>query len=91
MRSALERVASKEPSDNDLLDAVGTARIINQAHGGAIIAAWEVSQLDQIWYDIFMGVANDLPVIRRRNAEVQKRFKEFEKRHSTYGKSQLRN
>lgn len=59
--------------------------MINNVHGWPVVAAWEVSQLDELWLYALGSVA-DLP---RRAAPIQaieKKFAEFRSRHPTYRK-----
>ena len=86
----LERLARGQNADHERLDALGQARIINQLHGAPVVAAWDVMDLDSLWLDTLMAAAHELPAKRRRIEAVQKRFKEFERNHPTYGKN-LRN
>lgn len=37
------------------------ARRVNQAHGGVIVAAWQVDDLPQDWLEAMAGIVDDLP------------------------------
>lgn len=60
-------------------------------HGGPVISAWEVEQIDEIWLDAFMGMAVDLPSKKKRVKAEKDRFREFEKKHPQYGKTLRKN
>ena len=77
-------MAQKRDFDHDRLTAVALARIINKVHGGMVISAMEVEQLDDTWVDVFVGITYDLPQKERRAKLIQRKFEEFERSHPTY-------
>lgn len=57
-----------------LLKSIALARIINKYSHGAVIAPWEVEELDEMWLDAFRGLAYDLPGYQeaeKRTAELK--------------------
>ena len=59
--------------------------MINRVHGGPVIAAWEVGQLDDAWLYALAGVA-DLPRRQAPQRAINQKFEEFRKEHPTYRK-----
>ena len=90
MTEAFEQVANNQGPQHPQLDALAVARLVNRAHGGPVIAAWNVDQLDQPWVDLFLGLAEDLPKKRARQQLVAQKVKEFEAAHPTYMKYRQR-
>jgi hypothetical protein len=65
---------------------VHLANVINKAHGAAVIAAWEVDELDELWIETFLG----LSTLQRRQAPqkaIEKEFAKFRASHPTYRKT----
>lgn len=56
---------------------LGIAQQINRAHGGAVIAAWQVGQLDDATISLYAGLAWKLPQIRAGAQAVEKRLAEL--------------
>lgn len=73
-------------SSHPILSRLAEASLINQAHGGAVIAAWEVGQLPDEWIEALTAVAVDLPVFQEKQNEVRKHFKTWRDKHPTYRK-----
>ena len=86
LTAALEALAQGREARHSRLDSLTLARLINKIHGGAVVTAMEVDQLDETWIDLFIGVGVDLPNMQRRQKAIQARFAEFERSHPTYGK-----
>lgn len=61
------------------------ARLVNQAHGGPVLAAWDVDQLDEAWLYAFIGLA-DLPRRQAPQRAINRKFEEFRNSHPTFGK-----
>lgn len=53
--------------------------------GGAVIAPWEIDQLDEEWLDVFMGLT-ELPALRKQYQAFDKRLAEIRSQHPTYRK-----
>lgn len=83
-------MAAKQTVSHPALDNLTLARIINRLHGGNVIAAWEVDQLDDVWLDVFLGVGEELPKKQQRQRLIAQKFKEFESEHPTFGKYRQR-
>lgn len=62
------------------------AKIINNAHGAPVIAAWDVLQLDDAWLYTFIGLA-DLPRRQAPRQAIQREFTKFEQSHPTFRKT----
>lgn len=77
-------MADKQPAEHPALEALTMARMINRLHGGNVIAAWQVNQLDLIWLDVFLGLSEDLPALRQRQQLIAAEMKKFEAEHPTY-------
>ena len=77
-------MAAGRVPDHDRLESVTLARLINKVHGGAVITAMEVDQLDEVWIDVFLGITVDLPAKKRRQQVIAAKFEEFERSHPTY-------
>ena len=61
------------------------ARSINQQCGGALIAPWEIEQLDEEWLDVFLGLS-DLPNLRTNYQAFENRLAERRRNHPNYRK-----
>ena len=61
------------------------AKLINQECGGAVVAPWEVSQLDDEWMDVFVGLT-EIPKIRESFQAFDKRLEEIRRSHPNYRK-----
>jgi len=64
---------------------VELAKLINLQCAGAVIAPWEVDQLDEEWVDVFKGLA-ELPNLRATYQAFDKRLVEIRSKHPTYRK-----
>jgi hypothetical protein len=64
---------------------VELARLINLQCAGAVIAPWEVDQLDDEWVDVFKGLA-ELPSLRASYQAFDHRLAEIRSKHPTYRK-----
>lgn len=85
MTDALDAAARTGRTAHSDLMAVSIARRINQECGGAVIAPWQVAQLDATWLDVFDGLA-ELPNMREQYQAVERRLMEIRKSHPTYRK-----
>lgn len=85
MNDALEYAAQKGATAHERLKAVELARIINLQSGGAVIAPWEVDQLDDEWIDVFKGML-ELPDLRKNYQAFEKKLAEVRMKHPTYRK-----
>lgn len=56
---------------------LGIAQQINRAHGGPVIAAWQVGQLDEGTISLYTGMAWRLPKMRAAAQAVEKRLAEL--------------
>lgn len=74
----MSAVANKKYTDHPHLNALTIARIINRLHGGPVITAMEVDQLDEDWIDSMLGVAIDLPAMQARQNSVTQWHQSFE-------------
>jgi len=86
LSSALQALAEERSVEHPLLDAVTIARLINRAHGGPVISAWQVDELDDTWVNVFVGMYEELPKARARQRLIKQKHKEFEASHPNYGK-----
>lgn len=59
--------------------------MINLQSGGAVIAPWDVSQLDEEWIDVFKGLM-ELPGLRADYQAFDRRLAEIRGKHPTYRK-----
>jgi hypothetical protein len=64
---------------------VEIAKLINLLSAGAVIAPWEVEQLDEEWVDVFRGIAK-LPERRASYMAFDRRLAEIRSKHPTYRK-----
>lgn len=53
---------------------INLAHLINQYLGGAVIAPWEVGQLNDEWVDTFHGLAFDLQDYKKGTRQVEDLF-----------------
>jgi hypothetical protein len=51
--------------------------LINKVHGGPVISAMEVNQLDDEWVDVFIGISVDMPNMQARKKAIDNAFKAF--------------
>lgn len=70
---------------DEYLYNLSTAQMINRLHGGPVVAAWEVSQLDWLWQYALANFA-DLPRRQKPIMALKKRFAENQRKHPTYRK-----
>jgi hypothetical protein len=61
------------------------AQRINHLHGGAVVAAWEVDELDEFWLMALMGLS-DLPRRQGPQKAIDRKFADFRANHPTYRK-----
>ena len=59
--------------------------MINQVHGGPVIAAWEVGQLDETWLHALNSIA-DLPRKQKPKQALEAKFAQYRRDHPTYRK-----
>jgi hypothetical protein len=85
LSDALSYAAQKGVTGHDKLRAVQLAKLINLQCGGAIIAPWEIDDLDEEWRDVFYGLA-ELPALRTNYQAFDRRLAEIRKKHPTYRK-----
>ncbi len=78
-------MAHKRATDHERLSYLTIARLINKAHGGAVITAMDVEQLSDDWLDFFEGVMITLPKKQQRQRTIDQKFEQFEREHPTYG------
>lgn len=63
---------------------LGIARTINHHHGGAVIAAWQVGQLDTATLDTYMALTSDLPKRRQATAKIDAKKNEIRAQFAKY-------
>ena len=85
LNDALEYAARTGHTDHEKLRAVEVAKLINLLSAGAVIAPWEVEQLDEEWVDVFRGLAR-LPSMRASYQAFDRRLAEIRSKHPTYKK-----
>ncbi len=85
MNEALEYAAQKGETVHEKILAVDLAKMINLFSGGAVIAPWEVDQLDDEWVAVFRGLAS-LTSRRASYQAFEKRLIERRAQHPTYRK-----
>ena len=76
MDEALDSIAHDGSYRHELIGRVNLARSINQASGGAVIAPWDVDELDEMWIETFLGLAA-LPSRQKRQQAVNQKFEQF--------------
>jgi hypothetical protein len=86
---ALQEAASGGASSDPFLRKVFAAQAINRVHGGAVVSAWDVDELDEATIDVFYGLAHDLPQLQQDEARAQAVRMDWLRKHPTYGKSGL--
>lgn len=74
-------MARGEGTGHAQLHAVWTAQMINRLHGGAVIAAWQVDELDDAWLAALIGMAVELPEMKRRQAVIQAEHEKFRREY----------
>lgn len=81
----MSAAAKSGRTSHPLLLAVNRARLINQQLGGALIAPWEVGQLDEAWLDVFYGL-QELPDLRKNYQEFENLLAQRRNANPTYRK-----
>ena len=71
---------------NPYFARIAMARTINAAHGGPVIAAWEVDQLDDTWQDAFRALMFEGESYRKEQAALKAYKDKWLASHPTYGK-----
>jgi len=74
-------VARGEGTGHAQLNAMWTAQMINRLHGGAVIAAWQVDELDEAWLAALVGMAVELPEMKRRQSLIQAEHEKFRREY----------
>lgn len=74
-------MARGEGTGHPLVKAVWTAQMINHVHGGAVIAGWQVDELDEDWLATCVGLATELPQRRRRQQAIQAEHEKFRREY----------
>jgi hypothetical protein len=69
-----------------MLARVGLANNINRASGGAVIAPWQIDELDETWLDVFRVLGDELPTMRDAYQRIKKVKDSWLASHPTYGK-----
>jgi hypothetical protein len=85
LTDALHYAAQKGSTAHDKIKAVELAKLINMQCGGAIVAPWDVDQLDDEWIDVFSGLYK-LPQMRANYQAFDTRLKDIRAKHPTYRK-----
>jgi hypothetical protein len=85
LRDALDYAAQKGTTGHDKIKAIELARLINLQCGGAVIAPWQVGQLDEEWMEVFKGLM-DLPKLRANYQAFDRKLAEIRRKHPTYRK-----
>lgn len=86
LSDALDHAAQSGKTSHAMIHAVSLARLINLQCGGAVIAPWEIDQLDDEWIAVFTGLAEDLPRYRESHQAFERKLAEIRRRHPTYRK-----
>lgn len=86
---ALQEASSGGATSAPFLRSVFVAQTINRVHGGAVISAWDVDDLDEATIDVFYGLVHDLPQLQQDEARAQAVRMEWLRKHPTYGKTGL--
>ena len=60
------------------------ARRINTQCGGALVAPWDVGQLDYTWLDLFEMLETQLPAMQKGISKIEQRKAEIRAKHPTY-------
>jgi len=64
---------------------VAIAKRINQECGGAVIAPWQLEQMNYEWLEVFDGL-RELATLREQYQATEKRLQEIRRSHPTYRK-----
>jgi hypothetical protein len=73
-------------TSNPYYARIGLARTINTVMGGALIAPWEIDDLDDVWLDAFRVLAFEGENYRQQAAVLKKVKQDWLNKHPTYGK-----
>lgn len=84
MTAALLTYAQSGQATGRLADIV-TARIINQALGGALVGPWDISSLDNPTIDAFLMFTTELPAMRQGIDQIEAAKARIRSRHPVYG------
>lgn len=68
-----------------LMDVV-LARKVNAALGGALVAPWELQDMDEATLQMLIAYVDDLPVMTAGWSKVQAIRSSWRSKHPTYGK-----
>ena len=60
--------------------------MINESHGGVVIAAWEVDQLPDTWIDAFAVLRDEMPEMVEHFQRVERERAKWRREHPQYGK-----
>jgi hypothetical protein len=85
VEDGLNAAARGERVTEPHIQAVWIAQRINHLHGGAVIAAWDVDTLDELWLQALLGLS-DLPQRQAPQKAINAKFAEFRAKHPTYRK-----
>lgn len=72
--------------NNEKIEAIQYAQIINRLSGAAVIAPWEVDLLPNEWINVFYQMAVVYPKMRKGTQQAKKIVDEIKRNHPTYGK-----
>ena len=75
-------LAKNGRTNHPLLSNIYLAQIINLQCGGAVIAPWQVDELDETTLDAFRGLVHELPTYKRAAADTENRFEKFRRQHN---------
>jgi hypothetical protein len=71
---------------NEYYARIALARKINSVSFGAVIAPWDVDQLDEVWKEAFRLLASDGQRFVEAKQEIANVKSAWLARHPTYGK-----
>lgn len=60
------------------------AQLVNRLHGGAVVSAWDIGELDDVTIDVFRGLVEELPTMQRTHQEWERRRAAWLAQHPTY-------
>lgn len=79
-------MAQTGATENELLSNILIARIINTAHGGTVVGAWEVDLLPDEYVDACRALTLGFPGIQKGMERVEEIMQEHRRNHPQYRK-----
>lgn len=73
-------------TSNPYFARIALTRLINNTCGGAVIAPWEIGELDETWLDAFRVQAYEGASLAKQAQALRDAKNAWLARHPTYGK-----